>query len=231
MTVITAKQFSVDEAGGYVTELYDQDGQALLFPRTMIGGKLRGGSHVCFPYFGPDEAGIVPQHGFGRAVTWRGEASPDRRTVTCVYDEMQDELFSGLHAELEYRLNEAGSEFTTTLTVTNHSDQPRALTPGFHPYFAIDPTDVMLSGVRINVVDFEPFQSFPDTTQMTIETAARTVTVVSENLTHMVVWTDSKGEYLCVEPTLRGNGFDSRGEISDGIAPGQTMIYQFSILW
>ena len=60
MTLITAKQFSVDETGAYITELYDVDGNQILFPRTMIGEKLRGGSHVCFPYFGPDGAGILP---------------------------------------------------------------------------------------------------------------------------------------------------------------------------
>lgn len=232
MTLITAKQFSVDETGAYITELYDVDGNQVLFPRTMIGEKLRGGSHVCFPYFGPDGAGILPQHGFGRTVPWHAEVSPDGRTVTCTYDRNDDdEIFGGLDAELRYELNEAGNELVTTLTVTNNSDQPLPVTPGFHPYLTIDPTDTVLNGQRIVVADFEPFQSFPDMTQMRLETAGRTVAISSKDLTHMIVWTDSKGNYLCIEPTIQGNGFNSERSLQEGVLPGDTVSYNFSINW
>ena len=232
MTLITAKQFSVDETGAYITELYDVDGNQVLFPRTMIGEKLRGGSHVCFPYFRPDGAGILPQHGFGRTVLWHAEVSPDGRTVTCTYDRNDDdEIFGGLDAELRYELNEAGNELVTTLTVTNNSDQPLPVTPGFHPYFTIDPTDTVLNGQRIVVADFEPFQSFPDMAQMRLETAGRTVAISSKDLTHMIVWTDSKGNYLCIEPTIQGNGFNSGRSLQEGVLPGDTVSYNFSINW
>ncbi len=232
MTVITARQFSVDEIGAYVTELYDTNGHPVLFPRTLIGNKNRGGSHICFPYFGPDAADVRPQHGFGRTVTWRSEVSVDGRIVTCAYDEVNDERFQGLSTKVKYEINEAGDTFTTTLNVINNGSQSSTVTPGFHPYFMIDATDVVLNGKRINVADFDPFQSFPDTTSIVLETAGRTVTVLSENLTHMVVWTDAKGEYLCIEPTVRGNAFDSRHEPRlSGIVPGGTIEYSFSIKW
>lgn len=230
MTEIAAKQFSVDTIGAYVTELYDEDGAAILFPRTMIGEKLRGGSHVCYPYFGPDTAGIMPQHGFGRVVPWHSDVSPDKRAVTCTYHS-DDEVFSGLIAVLRYQLHETGSSFTTTLTVTNTSDQPRVVMPGFHPYFSIDSDDTMLNGQKIVTTDFEPFQSFPDRTRMTLQTPERTVTITSDTLTHMVVWTDAKGEYLCIEPTLQGNGFDSTQAGKHILAAGQTVVHQYAITW
>lgn len=231
MTVITARQFSVDEIGAYVTELLDRDGRPVLFSRTMIGEKLRGGSHVCYPYFGPDASGVLPQHGFGRTATWQTHVSDDNRKVTCTYNETEDELFAGLRAILHYEISAAGDAFTTTLAVTNTGDTSRVVMPGFHPYIAIDPADVTLNGVSIEVADFEPFQSFPDMSRMTVETAGRTVTISSTDLTYMVAWTDSKGDYLCVEPTLQGNGFDSTATAPGTIAPGATVSYSFTIAW
>lgn len=231
MTVITARQFSVDATGAYVTELVDGDGRPVLFSRTMIGEKLRGGSHVCYPYFGPDTSGVLPQHGFGRTVTWQIQVSDDDRNVTCTYNETEDELFAGLRATLHYEINAAGDVFTTTLTVTNTGDISRVVMPGFHPYVAIDPADISLNGASIDVADFEPFQSFPDMSRMTVETAGRTVTISSTDLTYMVAWTDSKGDYLCVEPTLQGNGFDSATIVPGTIAPGATVQYAFVISW
>lgn len=231
MTRHTAKQFSVDAVGAYVTELYDVAGRPILFPRTRLGEKLRGGSHVCYPYFGPDRAGLLPQHGFGRTVAWQVEVSADERTVMCRYDEAQHELFAGLSAQLRYHLNATGDELATELTVTNHSDQPRAVMPGFHPYMAVDPADVRLNGKQIDVADFEPFRSFPDSAKMTLETAGRTVTVSSGDLTHMIVWTDAQDNYLCVEPTARGNGFDASATPHDVLQPGGVVEYRFSIAW
>ena len=231
MTTHKARQFSVDEAGAYVTELSDNLGHPILFPRVTLDGKLRGGCHMCYPYFGPDQAGVLPQHGFGRAVQWRVEVSADHREVSCTYDATEDKLFSGLHAQLLYRLGPTDDTFTATLTVTNCGDHPCPVTPGFHPYFMIDPTDVRLNGAVIDLANFAPFQSFPDRELMTLETMGRTVAVASSDMTHMVVWSDARDAYLCVEPTRSGNGFDSLGGSPGVILPGETVRYTYTISW
>ena len=195
MTIHKARQFSVDTKGAYVMELIDDLGSPILFNRTMIGEKVRGGSHVCYPYFGPDLAGVMPQHGFGRVVEWRIETFGDREIV-CDYEEQTDDFFKGLYARITYRLDEAGSTFTTSLQVENRSNQLRAVMPGFHPYFAVDPQDVSLNGQKINVSDFEPFQLYPDRSSMELKTLGRTVTVTSPNMNQMVAWWGGEGDYL-----------------------------------
>ncbi len=230
MTLYTAKQFSVDSHGAYLTRLVDGAGSPILFEQIEIDGKRRGGSHVCLPYFGADAAGVLPQHGFGRDVEWDVVAVNDHE-IHCSYKEMNDELFSGLVAEIVYRLNEAGNSFTTELNIANTGDKPLAVSPGFHPYFAVDPSDVRLNGERINLVDFEPYEDFPNTEEMTIETVGRAMTVSSRDLRHMVVWTNLRGDYLCVEPTHSGHSFDSAERSGNLLHTGEAATYLYVTSW
>lgn len=231
MTIYTTKQFSVDSVGAYVTRLDDASGHPVLFPRTMLGEKLRGGSHVCYPYFGPDAAGVLVQHGFGRTVDWKVTVADDEREIICTYDRDGQDQFAGLVAELRYQLKDEGNCFETHLVVANQGSEPRAVMPGFHPYFVVEVDDIKVNGTSIDLTDFEPFREFPDTQTMHLETAGRLITVTSSRLTHMVVWSDARGEYLCIEPTLVGNGCNSADWSHHLLAPGQTATYSFSISW
>lgn len=229
MSMHRVKQFSVDSHGAYVTELVDAAGRPILYPRTTIGGKRRGGAHVCMPYFGADAAGVLPQHGFGRDVEWELDAQGDG-TVHYLHREMNDEEWTGSSAVLTYTYDAANSSFMTSLTMGNRFTRLEQLTfsPGFHPYFAVDPRDVRLNGERIDLADFEPYKEFPNTPSMTIESNGRAITVSSQELQHMVVWTDRAGDYLCVEPTLSGHSFDSSRV--DGEAT-RVKTYSYSISW
>lgn len=229
MAIYTTKQFSVDSHGAYLVGLTDSEGSPILFERTEIDGKRRGGAHVCLPYFGPDAAGILPQHGFGRDVEWQVEVISDKE-VRCTYEELESELYSGLRASLVYKLDDVNL-FTTSLTVENRGRLPFPVTPGFHPYFAIHPDDSRLNGAQIDLADFEPFKELPDTPAATVISAGRTITVEAQRLRHMVVWTDMKGDYLCVEPTLAGNAFDSAKSGSHILQPGESVAYSYGISW
>lgn len=232
MTLHAAKQFSVDSHGAYLVSLTDSEGKPILFERTEIDGKRRGGAHVCFPYFGADAAGVLPQHGFGRDVEWEIEVLNDRE-ISCSYEEMASGLPTGFRARILYSLHEEGNSFHTALFVSNTS-QPRAsfaVSPGFHPYFAVDPRGVRLNGQKIDLADFEPYQDFPDMMEMAIESDGRTITVWSQNLRHMVVWTDMKGDYLCVEPTLSGHSFDSTKESGVVLQTSESESFSYNISW
>lgn len=230
MTIHQAKQFSVDSEGAYLVNLCDKAGKPILFPRATIGGKRRGGAHVCSPYFGPDAAGVLPQHGFGRDVEWDITVQGDREII-CTYQENSDELFAGLHATIAYKLSEDSNSFSTTLIVTNNGYKTFPVTPGFHPYFAVDSNDVRLNGEQVSLADFEPFKEFPGNQAMTVESGGRAVTVSSETLQHMVVWTDLRGEYLCVEPTLAGNAFDSTKPDIHLLQPTEVVVCAYSLAW
>ncbi len=223
-----AKQFSVDSVGAYVTRLDDASGQPVLFPRVMVGEKLRGGSHICYPYFGPDAAGVLAQHGFGRTVDWTVVAE-DEHEVICTYSREEADQFAGLAAELRYR--QENNTFQMHLTVTNQGDELHAVMPGFHPYFAVDPDAIRLNGQSIHLDDFEPFKEFPGNETMRLETADRLVTITSPQLTHMVVWSDAREDYLCIEPTLAGNRCDSKDLSSHLLPPGETVAYDVTITW
>ena len=234
MTLYKAKQFSVDSNGAYLTRLVDVEGRPILFERTEIDGKRRGGSHVCFPYFGADAAGILPQHGFGRDVEWKVTVGADGTEIACSYMKRDEEgLFEGLSANILYKLHPKDNEFFVGLTVSNpfpHTG-PQPVSPGFHPYFAVDPTDLRLGGEKINIADFEPYREYPNTNSMTIASGGRIVTVSSSDLQHMVVWSDAKGEYLCVEPTLSGHSFDST-KLGSSVLEATTHVqYGFTIKW
>lgn len=235
MTLYTTPHFTVDSHGAYVTKLVDTAGKPILFERTMLGDKRRGGAHVCLPYFGPDAAGALPQHGFGRDVEWKTEVTGDDE-ISCTYMETtgdEIDLITGLTTTMTYSYDAEDAMFYTTMTVCNpvKRNGPQPFSPGFHPYFAVDPNDVRLNGEPINLADFEPFKEFPNTPEMTIESRGRAITVSSQDLQHMVVWTDLRGDYLCVEPTLMGNAFDSSSSSSPTLQSQDIVTYQYKIAW
>lgn len=232
MTLYTAKQFSVDSHGAYLTELTDSAENPILFEQTMLGDKRRGGAHVCLPYFGPDASGVLPQHGFGRDVEWDVEIL-NGNEISCVYEEMEGDFSTGFRARILYSMSETESSFTTALLIANSLKRkgPFSISPGFHPYFAVDPSNARLNGKPISLADFEPFKEFPSTPEMTLQSAGRTITVSSNDLQHMIVWTDARGDYLCVEPTLGGNGFDSTRPGDTILNIGDIANYGYTISW
>lgn len=235
MTLYSTPHFTVDSHGAYVTKLTDSAGRPILFEQTMIGDKRRGGAHVCLPYFGPDGASVKPQHGYGRDVGWKVEVT-GKNDISCSYMETTDDeigFITGLNTTMTYSYDAEDSTFYTVMTVSNTSSRngPQPFSPGFHPYFAVDPNDVRLNGEPIDLADFEPFKEFPNTPEMTIESRGRAVTVSSKDLQHMVVWTDLRGDYLCVEPTLMGNAFDSSSSDSPALQPQDMVTYVYKIGW
>lgn len=233
MTLHSMKQFSVDSYGAYLTRLEDSTGVPILFERTEIDGRRRGGAHVCFPYFGVDAAGAMPQHGFGRDVEWLIDVVGDSE-VSCSYMARGDDgLYSGLSASILYKLHSEHNEFYTGIVISNPFSRtgPQSVSPGFHPYFAVDPSDVRLNGEKIDLVDFEPYKEYPNTKSLTMQSGGRTITVASNDLRHMIVWTDAKGDYLCVEPTLSGHSFDSTKLGDNILEPANHVQYGYTIKW
>lgn len=66
---------------------------------------------------------------------------------------------------------------------------------------------------------------------MTLESKGRIITVSSLNLHHMVVWTDLRGDYLCIEPTLMGNAFDSDKPGQNILTTHDVANYGYRISW
>ena len=220
--------FRVDSRGGRVTTLQDAAGGDILFPLTTINGKLRGGSHVCLPQFGPDAAsGELPQHGYGRDVEW----SIDRESAHAVELVMNGgpSEYADLQAALRYTIEHdaVGQEwFAMELRVQNGGTAPLRVSPGFHPYFATGGHDVWLNGEKLDVDHLGDAVFLHDYTHHELTIGDRTIVVESRNLPTWAVWTDNPEQYICLEPTAAGNSFlESTNYQHELIAPGEERRY------
>lgn len=213
--------------GAIITSVSDDRGDDILFPRQYIAtlNKERGGSHVCFPQFGPDGSGKLAQHGFGRDSLWSQIVATD---IQQQYRLECDGEYQGTTAVLTYtRENNA---MTMELSVHNDGQSAIRCSPGLHPYFATHNASVLLNGQDVERDCSVMREIFGDT--HTLETSKHRITLSSDTLHTWAVWSDSTGRYLCVEPTLAGNAFLSHGDEGvDIIRPGGQKQYRVTITW
>ncbi len=220
--------FAIDTTGAYITELV-VDGQPVLFTRQPIGSKLRGGSHVCLPNFGPDASGSLAQHGFGRTVEW--ELTRDEPAVKELTLPSSTGAYAGLQATLHYACDE--SSMLMRLVVSNAGDQPLRVAPAFHPYFAVPKdSDVRLNGELLDLSAYAGTEYIEGAVHM-LQIDGRTLRLCSDELTVWALWTDQAGDYFCVEPSLAGQSFstDAKPGPRELLRPGELRTYNFTIGW
>ena len=215
--------------GGYVTNLSDFSGD-ILFPKRTLkakdgSDKLRGGSHVCLPNFGPGGESGQEQHGYGRASEWTVESSSADDAVLTLAG---SGAYEGLKARLEYAI--ADQELTSALTLTNESSQPLRVAPAFHPYF-VHKGEVAIDGEQKALLDDFKDAVFIDGAKHILRTDGRLITLMSGNLPRWAQWTDQLGNYFCLEPTQSGFAFAEDMSRADELAPGETKTYRFVIGW
>jgi len=205
----------------------------ILFPQTVLKNasgeqKVRGGMHVCLPNFGPGGESGLAQHGFGRTSTWtvlqqsESEASLGLNATEPGY--------AGLHAVLSYRLS--SSSLTAELVLTNQGSTTMRAAPGFHPYFALEPSEksVDVNGTLYRLDSLEGTEYIDAKSAVLTATNLR-VTLTPKNLSTWAIWTDQLGPYVCVEPTFGGNRFLEPESPDEQLAPDQTKTYSLRIEW
>lgn len=214
-------QATINTDGAWLETLSYND-QPMLFPKqsfTLPDGstKVRGSCHVCLPNFGPGGASGLAQHGFGRELAWYiVDQSTEMVELTLA---ITSGAYSGLIARLQYVLSVNGLQ--VILSVQNSAPEPLALSPGLHPYFLhagseikiddnIYPTNELHEAVFL---DYEP---------STIATDTYKFTVHADGLPQWVLWTDGLADYVCLEPSYAGFGFEKGGEAIMPLQPGQT---------
>jgi glucose-6-phosphate 1-epimerase len=226
--------WEVDPKGAYLTKLATPE-MPLLFERTVLDGKIRGGLFPMVPQMGPDNRAWqpMPQHGYGRETQW--ETGHTTLAKAVLYHSQTSGPYTGLELTNVYRINRAPNRYPSLfahLTLFNDSSREMRVAPGFHPYFDISG----LAPERIREVqkDLSEAQTVP-VNNARIEVApgveAHVETVGFEKMTF---WTDGKGPYVCVEPSLAGPSFANRPyEPTDAeiLGPGEVAEYSFSISW
>lgn len=221
---------TIDPQGAWVTHLAVRE-VPVLFERTAVnypeGTKSRGGMHVCLPNFGPDRDGSLAQHGFGRTETWditeQSDASVTLRLVG------GHEEYKNLKSTLTYVLDDDG--FSATLRLENQGSTLVRVAPGFHPYFDSSDTEEIV----VNETTF-PFTSLPSTKFVSAETAEvtlgkQTYMLRQTEMPAWAIWTDQKGDYVCVEPTVGGFRFMDDPDHEELLQPDQEKLYTLSIGW
>lgn len=213
--------------GAIVVKLQDVEGQDILSPRCFqeTVNRERGGCHVCFPQFGPDVFSQLPQHGFGRDVEWK----VIRYTDTHQHYRLQgQDQYEDVFAEIIYSIN--AKSCTMALRVDNKSNHAIRCAPGFHPYYLVKGGVCTLNGRQLSVLQGETV--FIEGEKQVLETDTHRIWMKSNTLTTWAVWSDMVDQYICIEPTLRGNAFLSKKAHKDEIIePSQQREYQLSIEW
>jgi galactose mutarotase-like enzyme len=223
----------IDPKGAWLTNLSDQNGD-ILFPRRSLKSpdgsiKIRGGSHVCLPNFGPDSTGDQPQHGFARTVVWRVE----QRTASSVTLALLGGKgsYAALFAWLTYELLPAG--LLMMLRVGNRGQAPIRCAPAFHPYFALGHTEdrIQMDGEIYKKDDLNE-TLFVYGYEHSLVTQSRIYELGSEGLPLWAQWTDGLASYVCFEPTLAGNRFLQQKALEEELlAVGQSRQYTMRMQW
>lgn len=192
-------------------------GESILYPeRTMLIGeeqKVRGGAFVCCPVFGavPQDdvyGGIVlPQHGLVRQHPYRGRNCRFHNGVA--QSKMHfDEPWQ--HTVLaSTRISRDGERLTHTIRVTNNERSPMPISLGFHPYFKTGGSrfEIRRGDRRIKsrdvLHDTPLFIPLSRRKVVTLSANGRLIALTMNSYTHVCVWTDNIGEYICVELVMR----------------------------
>lgn len=225
----TAKAI-IDPQGGYLTNLSDEAGD-IIFPKRTIKNaageqKIRGGCHVCLPNFGPGGESNLPQHGFGRDMSWEVTDSTDNSVLLTLKNGRDG--YEDLESVVTYQLSD--TRLLITLEIINNGKKPLRVAPAFHPYFYVAGDEATIDGKT------EQKHAFADTVfekgeGRTLTQGSRTITVSSENLPVWALWTDELGQYFCVEPTVNGYAFLSPQKDDESLAPEASKTYKTIISW
>lgn len=222
----------IDPNGAWVTSLTRGD-TPIFFPKAELThesgtDKIRGGMHVCLPNFGPGGESDLAQHGFGRTETWT-VLQQNESSVTLELKVMKRN-YTGLDARLHYEIT--GTSLTATLSLSNNGTTPFRVAPGFHPYFALEPSEaaVTVNGELLQL-DKLAGTEYREAESAELITGSQHIVMHTENLTTWAIWTDQLGNYVCVEPTFGGNRFLEAARSDEALAPGQTRTYSVRIHW
>jgi galactose mutarotase-like enzyme len=219
----------VTSNGAYVTNLSDLDGD-IFFPKRTLKApdgseKVRGGSHVCLPNFGPGGASGQDQHGYGRTSKWK-LVSSNETTAQFRLDGTGD--YKGLVATVEYIVGDC--VFESRLTLENTSDHAIVVAPAFHPYFS-HKGSVAIDGSQQAILDDFKEAVFVAGSKHILRTDLRLMTLQSDNLPKWAQWTDQLATYICIEPTQSGFSFSEDMNRADQLAPGNERQYSMTVAW
>ncbi len=221
---------NIDQQGAWVQNLTHGETE-VFFPKTAIEyedeAKSRGGMHVCVPNFGPGGNSELPQHGYGRTGNWTVETQTERFVSLSLRGEGK---YSDLKSVVTYALGE--TSFTAALHVENTGTGVLRVAPAFHPYFNLRPDEATIEIQNTSYALSELAGTvFVAGESLLLQTREQRLRLDQESLDTWALWTDQKGSYVCVEPTLGGYRFLEPAQPDELLQPEQSRTFTFTISW
>lgn len=217
----------VDSEGAYVDSL-KYNGMDIMFTKRNIlengAEKVRGGSHPCFPHFGPAVKVNLPQHGFARNENWEIVNVKENEIILKLENAHED--WKDVVATITYSVD--SNKFETKLLVENNSNEAIYVSPGFHPYFAYeDENDLKLNGENFELKEDLVDSYFIDEVK-SFETTNYKINFDTQNLDKFILWTSFSGKFLCVEPSFNFKALEDDKELAK-IESGESMEFNYKI--
>lgn len=213
------RRLIIDTQGAVIESYREEDKEIFFDRRQMKSGKIRGGSHVCYPNFGIDTVVGLPAHGFARDVAWEVVMRDDFSVILKVDGEKP---YDTVQVYLVYELLEDGLKMG--LTVTNRGKDVLAFAPAFHPYFFSKQQMVSVNGKDMTNEALEK-TVFLATDEVEFTTSERSFRLTGKNIHHFAVWTDYEGDYVCIEPTYSKAAFRPGLKNCKKLEVGQTFHF------
>lgn len=193
----------INSYGAYVEE-FSYDKNPIFFPKLLfkISGELktRGGMHPCLPNFGKSDLVDIDQHGYARTSFWQLIENDEKSVLLTLSGKKE---FENLESFIRYFIDE--ENFYIRLYMRNKGKEKIPIAPGFHPYFYIG-KDFEIKGLSLDGKNLEN-TIFIDRENIEFKTKFNKVKITSKELRDYAIWSDFRGDYICIEPTLNGPSF------------------------
>lgn len=167
--------------------------------RAELPTPIRGGSPVCWPYFGRQGQGNdVPAHGFVRTLPW--ELQQARRLPD---GGIELTLAPPLLQDLQLRLSmivRVGRQLTQQLITENTGSKPASITQALHNYFRVGDA----SAVEVDGVDgLDYLDKFENYAQLRRQQGPWTLRDPRDPGRSDRIYTQAKGHYVLRDPVLK----------------------------
>ncbi|MCF7751602.1 lytic murein transglycosylase [Bacillus subtilis subsp. subtilis] len=188
--------------GGQLLSYIPKGGQDVLWlspTAQSLPTPIRGGSPVCWPYFGRQgQGGDVPSHGFVRNLAWtlqEAHREADGTVVLTLAPPALDNL--GLRLSMQLRI---GRTLEQRLVTENTSGQPISFTQALHNYFKVgDATRVDVEGVDgLTYLD-----KFEDYATPRVQQGDWNLRDARDPGRSDRIYTQAGGRYVLKDPTLK----------------------------
>lgn len=215
---------AIDTEGAYIDSLKYKD-TPIFFSKKEIDGKVRGGSHICYPQFSSGGKTGLENHGFGRSKIWAVVDNSESHIVLSL--ERQPGEYQGAIAKVYYRIS--GRNFIFKLVITNEANKDLIFSPALHPYFKLEEKDtVLINGKELDLESHELYETMYMENIECLETNKYIIKFENINLPIFALWTDNKEKYICIEPTYNSTSF-ARGEGFIKLKPGETQEFGITL--